>query len=336
MAARRTFIKQAVSTTAGIALGSSTALGAASASPESPPQQRVSLPENPLVLFDNFHTGNRASYSWKSKFAAAKQAGFNGFEFVLVDPETDRWKEAMDLFWKSDFNVWGFHWTTQAVIDDKATEIDEEIDKIVQNVELLAKMPIKPYFSLSLSGRGELSGPTIAESGSALAEDRHWQRAYKIISAFDRACTEHNITGALYPHTHWLCDTPQSAFKILEGAEAQTVGSAFCSHHWYANSASSELDEVLQHPLMKRLPYVVLTNGIFTPAKFSAVRFDEGQIDMAWLLAKIYEFGYSGPISSQGWNIKGDPFISCKAFVDTIQSLRTRFSEHPQLNPLYE
>ena len=79
---------------------------------------------------------------------------------------------------------------------------------------------------------------------------------------------------------------------------------------------------------------MVLTNGVFNKSGFKAVRFNEGQIDMAWLLAKIYEFGYEGPISSQGWGIGGDPFVACKQFVDTIHALRKRFLEQPELYPL--
>jgi len=335
MTDRRTFVKRMAGSTACFAIGSNLTFGKSADKQSLNTTNKPVIPDNPLILFDNFHAGNRASYSWDSKFAAAKHAGFDGFEFAVVDPASENWKKAMAHFWKYDFKTWGFHWTTQAVIDAKALEIESEIEKIIENVALLANMPIRPYISLSLSGKGELAGATIAESGSAKAQDRHWKRAYKIIGAFDKACTENNIMGSLYPHIDWICDTPQSAFKILEGAETKTIGSAFCSHHWYANSASETLDFVLRNKYMERLSYAVLTNGVFTPTSFKAVRFNEGQIDMAWLLAKIYRFGYSGPISSQGWGIKGDPFVACKQFVDTIKDLKKRFSDYPELNPLY-
>ncbi len=336
MSDRRTFVKRMAGTAAGVAMGVPMHIRASNRKAQEflEAKEIKDLPENPLVLFDNFHAGNRRSYSWKAKLAAADHAGFDGFEFVGLHTESDTWKEVRDLFFKTRFKIMGFHGTTQAVIDEKAPEIDEEIAKIVNNVKVLSQLPIKPYYSLSLSGRGELIGDTIAESGSARAKDRHWERAYKVIAAFDKACREYGIVGALYPHTHWICDTPQSAFKILEGAKANTIGPAFCSHHWYANAASDELDEVLKNDFMKRLNYVVLTNGIFSPANFQAVRFNEGQIDMAWMLAKIYDFGYTGPISTQGWRIGGDPFVACKQFVDTIGSLRKRFLEYPELYPL--
>jgi sugar phosphate isomerase/epimerase len=123
--------------------------------------------------------------------------------------------------------------------------------------------------------------------------------------------------------------------KILEGANATSIGPAFCSHHWYANKASDELNDVLAYPIMKRLNYVVLTNGMFSDTGFRAVRFEEGQIDMAWLLANLYEFGYEGPISSQGWAIGGDPYVACKRFVDSIKALRNRFETQPELWPLH-
>ncbi len=336
MSDRRTFIKHTAGILAG--LGAGTYANAAARTPgeiSRQPSKPIDLPDTPLVLFDNFHAGNRRSYSWKAKFAAAKHAGFDGFEFAVVDPASDSWKEAMDLVPATDFKVWGFHWTTRAVVDRHADKINGEIEKIIENVEMCGKSPLQPYYTLSLSGTDELGGPTIHERGSTKAEERHWERAYKIITAYDQACREHGVRGALYPHINWICDTPRSAFKILEGAGAETIGPAFCSHHWYANKNSAELDEVLAHPMMKRLNYVVLTNGRFSDTGFQAVRFDEGEIDMAWLLAKIYDFGYEGPISSQGWQIGGDPYVACKRFVDTVQALRRRFVEQPELFPLH-
>lgn len=339
---RRTFIKNSAGMVAGLGLSMNacsntsselTTVGTLNKS------ESLKIPNNPLVLFDNFHVGNRRSYSYKAKFAAAQSAGFDGFEFAGADPRKDSWKVAMDLVPTTNFKLWGFHWTTQAVIDENADKIESEIEKIIENVELISKLSIKPYFTLSLSGRGELSGSTIHERGSAKAEERHWERAYKIIAAFDKVCKENDVQGSLYPHIDWLCDTPQSQVKIMEGANAQTIGPAFCSHHWYANKASDELDDVLKYPIMERLNYVVLTNiqvkkTDYKPTGMQAVRFDEGEIDMAWMLAKIIEFGYEGPISSQGWAIGGDPYVACKRFVDTIKLLKKRFQEQPELNPL--
>lgn len=343
---RRTFIKKSAGLVAGLGLAMnacnntpSTNSTNAATVPNTNNTDNGQTPDNPLVIFDNFHTGNRRSYSYKAKFAAAQSAGFDGFEFAGADPSKDSWKKAMDLVPTTNFKLWGFHWTTQAVIDEHADKIEAEIEKIIENVELLTKSEINPYFTLSLSGRGELSGPTIQERGSAKAEDRHWERAYKIIAAFDKVCADNNAKGSLYPHIDWLCDTPQSQVKILEGAKANTLGPAFCSHHWYANLASAELDEVLTFPIMKKLNYVVLTNVVLKPSFWAAsgmqaVRFDEGEIDMAWVLAKLMQFGYQGPISSQGWMIGGDPYISCKRFVDTVNLLKKRFREQPELNPL--
>ncbi len=330
---RRSFLRKSSGILATLGLGS-TSMGIAKDKEPEKKRPTRDLPNNPLVLFDNFHVGNRRSYTWKAKFAAAQHAGFDGYEFAGVDPESDSWKEAMELVPTTDFKVWGFHWTTRAVIDRNADKIEGEMEKIVKNVEVCGGLPIKPYVTLSLSGNDELRGPTIHESGSAKAEDRHWERAYKIIAAFDKACKEHGVRGSLYPHTHWICDTPQSQVRILEGANAQTIGPAFCSHHWYANKHSDELDKVFEYPIMKRLNYVVMTNGRFRGNGFPAVRFDEGEIDMAWLYAKLIEFGYEGPISSQGWAIGGDPYVACKRFVDGIGILRNRFTTEPDLWPL--
>lgn len=331
---RRSFLKKSTSFVAGLGL-STAAFSKPDEAADAPAFSKapIDLPDNPLVLFDNFHTGNRRSYSLKARMAAAQVAGFDGFELVSLDPKSDPWKEAIDLMPTTSLKVWGLHWTTNTVIDQNADKISQDIERIEQAVEAAAKSPIE-YMSLSLSGSGELWGGTIHESGSAKAEERHWQRAYKIISAFDKACQTHNLRGALYPHTHWLCDTPQSQEKILEGANARFIGPAFCSHHWYANKNSVEVDEAFKMPMMKKLNYVVLTNGRFEGNSFPAVRFDRGEIDMAWMLSKVYELGYTGPISSQGWAIGGDPFASCKAFVDGIKSLRKRFTEQPELWPL--
>ena len=253
MTNRRTFVRRMAGTTAGLAMSVNMKASHEHHKNHTPDSVVPELPDNPLVLFDNFHVGNRRTYSWQAKMNAAKKAGFDGFEFAGLDPRSERWEEAIDLLFKKDFKIWGFHWTTQAVIDRKAPLIDEEIEKIIENIQLLSKLPAKPYFTLSLSGHDQLNGPTIAERGSAKAKERHWERAYKIIGAFDRACNDYQVNGSLYPHVDWICDTPQSAFKILTGAKASRIGPAFCSHHWYANEASDELDDVLKNELMKRL-----------------------------------------------------------------------------------
>jgi len=40
------------------------------------------------------------------------------------------------------------------------------------------------------------------------------------------------------------------------------------SSNWYANKNAAELDEVLEYPILKRLNYVVLTNGRFDGVRF--------------------------------------------------------------------
>ena len=331
---RRNFLKKTTSLMA-VASGFPILGKAQDLSKEAPDyvSSNIEIPDNPLVLFDNFHTGNRRSYSLKARFESAKKVGFDGFEFVSIDPDSDLWKEAMELKEVSDFKVFGLHWTTNTVVDKNANQIDSAIEGIVKAVEACANNRID-YMSLSLSGTDELGGPTIQESGSAKAEERHWERAFKIIAAFDAACKSFGVTGSLYPHTHWLCDTPESQVKILEGANANSIGPAFCSHHWYANKAAAGLEEVLDYSIMKKLNYVVLTNGKFSGTNFPAVRFNEGEIDMAWVYANIIKFGYKGPISSQGWAIGGDPFQSSKLFVDTMRDLKKRFREQPDLWPL--
>ncbi|XOV93115.1 MAG: sugar phosphate isomerase/epimerase family protein [Bacteroidota bacterium] len=330
---RRNFLKKSSWLLAGLGLPISNRTSGAYESKESGLSIPEEFPDNPLVLFDNFHVGNRRSYSMRARMASAEAAGFNGFEIVMVDPSSDDWKEATDLMSGSNFSVWGHHRTITSVVDENADNLNKDIEKIEEVVEASAATPIE-YITLSLSGNGELRGPTIQESGSAKAEERHWIRAYKIITAFDAVCKKYNMRGSLYPHTHWICDTPQSQEKILEGVNATFIGPAFCSHHWYANKNSIELDDALKLDIMKNLNYVVMTNGKFVGNGFPAVRFHEGEIDMAWFLAKMYEFGYSGPISSQGWGIGGDPFDSCKAFVDGINRLKERFQKHPELWPL--
>ena len=330
---RRSFIKGATGVLASLGLGASAFVSEGRHQAESVALKEPFKSSNPLILFDNFHSGNRRSYSTKARIAAAEHAGFDGFEFVYMEPKTDWWKSTMDLIPNSKLSMWGLHWTSRAVVDKNASKINSDIERIEELVEECSKTKIE-YISMSLQTSGELVGSTIYESGSAKAEDRHWERAYKIVSAFDKACEKFNIRGSLYPHTHWICDTPQSVEKILEGANAKHLGPSFCSHHWYANKNSVELDEVLKSPIMKRLNYVVLTNGKFVGNQFPAVRFDEGEIDMAWVLAKLMSFGYKGAISSQGWAIGGDPYIACKRFVDTINGLKKRFQNQPDLWPL--
>ncbi|MEM7572112.1 MAG: TIM barrel protein [Bacteroidota bacterium] len=331
---RRSFIQLSSAVLAGLGLPVAAAANRVESTQVELRDGSLTLPNNPLVLFDNFHSGNRRAYSWKAKLNAARAAGCDGFQIVMVDPDSDYWKDLMDMVPAYDFRSWGFHWNTGAVIDEKAHLLEEEIDKMQRVIAALGRSPLRPFISFAIKGGGELFGGTIHESGSAKAEDRHWERAARIVAAFDRACRAANIEGALYPHTHWLCDTPASQRKILADAEADWVQPAFCSHHWYAHKNNEELDELLLDPVMAKTNYVVLTNGRKSGDWFPATRFDRGEIDMAWLLAKLYAFGYQGPIASQGWGIGGDPYVTAKAFVDGVRGLRERFIRQPDLWPL--
>ena len=108
MSDRRTFVKRMAGTAAGVAVGVPMQIRAFSNEERGFREERATkdLPENPLVLFDNFHAGNRRSYSWKAKLAAADHAGFDGFEFVGLNTDSDTWKEVTDLFLRHVLKLW--------------------------------------------------------------------------------------------------------------------------------------------------------------------------------------------------------------------------------------
>ncbi len=287
---------------------------------------------NPIILFDNFFEGYKRSYSWKTKFAIAKDCGFDGFEFVMMDFEKD-WTNIEPLLEKHAFTHLGFHYSTQAVIDAQAENIDSEIALLERRIHKIAQIEGNTYMTLSLSGTDELGGETIAERGSAKAEERHWKRAAQIIEAVDRAAAQNQVKVYLYPHIDWICDTPQSLSKILSDADAQTVATSFCCHHWYANDNSCTLEESLELPKMSPLNYAVMTNAKVSPGWFSAVQIDQGEIDIARILGYLWSNGFKGPIASQGAGIPGDPYLACAAVPRYIRSLWQRFHDNPSLNP---
>ncbi len=330
---RRSFVKNTLGISASLGmLPGLTLMPAGQASRTRDGHGKYSL-DNPLIMLDGFHNGKGTNYSIKARINAAKAAGYQGMELVTLDPASEKFQKELDALVTSGLQHNGAYFLAFGVVDYDVHKLDQTIESI----HLLARMGKEAglsYINIALQGHGELKGENVSESGSALAEDRHWERAEKMLTHFEQACVEHNIKGQLYPHSYYVADTPVAAVKLLKKASARYVTPAWAVHHWYLNSNAGTIQDLFSISEYQNLQYVLMSNLItFKDGTYRGTRFDLGEIDMAYILAVLLDRHYSGPIASYGNKI-GDPYQAAEAFVNTMHSYVERFNKYPELWPL--
>lgn len=290
--------------------------------------------DNLLIMYDDFHTGMKRNYSIKARMNAARTAGYHGFELITINPNSQNFKDDLEAASAFGFKSLGVYFLAFGVTDydfPKMKNTLQQIDTLVA----LGKEAGLSYINLTFQGHGELRGETIGKSGSALAGQRHWDRAKKILEYFAHACSDYGIKAQLYPHSYYVVDTPQLASKIVRETKAPNVQPILPIQHWYANQNTLALKDIFQLPEYKGLDYVMMTDAIIREdGSMKAVKFGTGEIDYAQILALLLNQNYAGSLATHGWKIGGDPYESAESFVKTLHGLVERFNNYPELWPL--
>jgi len=331
--ARRSFVKNSLGISASLGILPGISLIAQEEDNQTRPGQGQYRLDNPLIMLDGFHNAKRTNYSIKARINAARLAGYQGIELVTLDPASQNFQEDIDAVVASGLQYNGVYFLAFGVVDYDT----EKLEQTIKNIYLLARTANEAgfsYINLALQGHGELKGENVNKSGSSLAEDRHWERAIKMVTHFEQACSGHGINGHLYPHSYYVADTPEAAVKLLRWANASYVSPAWAIHHWYLNSNAGTIPELFSIPEYQNLQYVLMSNLItLNDSSSRGARFDLGEIEMAYILAVLLDRQYAGPIASYGSKI-GDPYQAAEAFVKTLHGYVERFNKYPELWPL--
>jgi sugar phosphate isomerase/epimerase len=128
------------------------------------------------------------------------------------------------------------------------------------------------------------------------------EAALAIIKSCAELCAVGGVPGiALYPHGGFWMEKVGDAVRLAEKARRSDVGLQFNQYHWMTADGARELRPTLQ----AALPYLkgVSING--SGVKASILPLGEGEYDVRPILKTLAELGYNGPISHQGFGIKG-------------------------------
>lgn len=293
----------------------------------------MSLP-NPLILFNNHFTGHRRRYAYRTRLAIAADLGYDGYEFHPIEPsDTAAWDEAEAALQGSRLGHSGMYVVVKGVADGEADRLDAEIDRLRRIVGRLATWIPRPYLNLTLGSNPSPGSPRFHESGSAKAESRHWERAAHIVRAADRMLLDHGLAGNLYNHVWFLTDTPQALIRLIAEAGARAIRPGIASFHAHFHEGVPDPPELLALPGMDRLGYVALLNAWPRPEPFRTVPLDEGQIDIAGLLALLWRGGYAGPLVLQAYDLGGDPYRTAQRSIEYVREVWERLHRKPALDP---
>lgn len=291
-------------------------------------------PSNPFILFNNHFSGHRRRYPYRTRLAIACDLGYDGYEFHPIDPEDKvTWDEAEAALSRSGLRHTGMYVVVKGAADDEENARGPEIERMKRIIEKLAGWKPRPYLNLTISSNPSRGSAKFHESGSARAEARHWERAARIVREADAALLAHGMQGNLYNHVWFLVDTPQAMVRILRDAEAKAIRPGIACFHSHFHEGVPDPHEMLALPGMERLGYLALLNALPMPAPFRTVPIDEGQIDIAGLLALVWRRGYAGPIVLQAYDLGGDPYVTARRSIQYVREIGERFQRNPALNP---
>lgn len=152
-------------------------------------------------------------------------------------------------------------------------------------------------------------------------EERGDKIAMDILAQCAASCAEHGVRGiALYPHVGFWMETTRAAARLAEQMSSDEIGLQFNQYHWQV----AEGGEDLQETLARVRPFLsgVSINGSGTETP-SILPLSEGGYDVEPIVRELYQLGYEGPISHQGYSIEGnlrERLAEAKAVWDRIRN----------------
>ncbi|HMC27736.1 MAG TPA: TIM barrel protein [Verrucomicrobiae bacterium] len=148
--------------------------------------------------------------------------------------------------------------------------------------------------------------------------------ALEIIKACAEECKSGGVAGlALYPHVGFWMEQMDHAIRLARTAARPEVGVQFNQYHWMVADRGQNLRETLQSAL-PFLKSASINGSNENPP--SILPLSEGSYDVAPILKTLADFKFRGPISHQGYSIKGNLPERLAAAKESWDNLRKRVS----------
>ena len=294
---------------------------------------------NDIILFNNHFTGHRRDYPYCTRLAIAADIGYNGYEFHPIEPDDDAtWGEATEAYRASGLTSAGMYVLSKGVTDEEFPQIDAEIDRCKRMIDHLAEIDPKAFVNFTImSNPGGASTPDYREAGSGKAEARHWERSSKIMSEIDAHIATLGLSGNLYNHIWFMCDTSATQLRLIKESGAKTIRPGIAAFHSFFHQGEPDFLEIMDQPGMDNLGYLALLSGWAKPDDpFRTRPLDDGNIDLAAALGLVWQRGYTGPIITQAYDLGGDAYLTAKRSFDYVHEVYDRYQRNPALNPYHK
>lgn len=128
---------------------------------------------------------------------------------------------------------------------------------------------------------------------------------------------------ALYPHVGSWLEKMGDALRLVKKADRLEVGLQFNLYHWMAADRGEELQKTLESAAPHLKGVSINGSGI----RASILPLGEGEYDVTPVLKELSALGYKGPISHQGYSIKGKIPERLAAAKEAWEKMKARLKE---------
>ena len=210
------------------------------------------------------------------KVALAKDLGFTGIEYTLARGMIAELLRRVDA---AGLELTGVYTTPS---------IDSPLDpQIIETIRLLKGRPTRIEMAFS-SKKFKQSDPA-GDTG-----------AIALLQQASDACADTGPVISVYPHTGSWAERVEDGVRLASKLNRKNVGTNFNLVHWKWVPQIRPLEPALR----EALPHLMLVtiNGL---ADRAIVPLDQGDYDLAAMLATLKKVGYTGRVGLQGYGIKG-------------------------------
>jgi sugar phosphate isomerase/epimerase len=155
-----------------------------------------------------------------------------------------------------------------------------------------------------LNGTGGRVWLSLTSNKQKKSDENGDERALAIINQCADECKNGAVPGiALYPHVGFWMEHTDHAVRLAKKANRSEVGLQFNQYHWMVADQGKNLRATFE----AALPYLkgVSINGSNQNPP-SILPLGEGDYDVLPILKALHDLKYDGPISHQGYSIKGN------------------------------
>jgi len=175
-----------------------------------------------------------------------------------------------------------------------------------------------------LKGTGGIPWVSLNSKKQAKSDPAGDEAALAILNRCADECKAAGVPGvALYPHIGAWVEKVSDALRLAQKADRPDVGLQFNLYHWMATEQGQEPQKTLE-PAAPHLKGVSI-NG--SAKRASILPLGEGEYEVYPVLKTLSALGYKGPISHQGYSIKGRLSERLAAAKDAWEKMKSRLKE---------